>query len=201
MTATKEMCRRHDEQMRRTGQVSDIPWNSGKGQAGSCPFDGCARPSRSGTEPLCEGHYMQRRRGQDLVPLRPRRILATVCCVDGCEKPRGSGVYCSMHAARIARHGDPEVVIPHAERDLPRREDNHRWNPDGSYVAVHQRLTKWHGPARDYPCAFSCGDQAAQWAYVGPREPGAVQPWGDVEMYSPLCVPCHKAFDLSMMKE
>jgi len=36
-----------------------------------CSFDGCARPTHASN--LCEGHYEQRRRGETLRPMRPRR--------------------------------------------------------------------------------------------------------------------------------
>lgn len=35
-----------------------------------CIFRGCAQPSKTSLEPLCEGHYMQRWRGEELRPLR-----------------------------------------------------------------------------------------------------------------------------------
>lgn len=38
--------------------------------AATCPFDGCGRPSRTRTEPLCETHYGQRHRGLTLQPIR-----------------------------------------------------------------------------------------------------------------------------------
>ncbi len=42
-----------------------------------------------------------------------------------------------------------------------------RWARQGvfSYSGVHNRIKKFFGPAKDQAC--SCGNQAAEWAYIG----------------------------------
>lgn len=34
------------------------------------------------------------------------------------------------------------------------------------YRAAHNRIAADRGPARDYPCACGCGEQAQQWALL-----------------------------------
>ncbi len=167
--------------------------------ADTCSFDGCAKSSRSRTEPLCEGHYGQRYRGITLRPLKVRRYVDPFCDIEGCQKPR-VGRYCPMHSARISRHGDPHKVIPHSERNNPRGSANSRWNDDPGYFTVHQRLVRQEGPARDLIC--SCGSPARQWSYIGPRQPNERMPFSeDLTQYRPRCVSCHKKADAAQYKE
>jgi hypothetical protein len=166
-----------------------------------CPFDGCDRPSRTGREPLCEGHYYQRRRGVALTPLRPRHPKGTPCQIEGCDKPRSGNGMCSMHETRVRRHGSPDTVIPPEERKMPRGSEHPAWTGgDASYNAVHQRVRRENGPASIHSCAMGCGWEARQWAYVGPRGEREEMPFStNLALYAPLCVPCHKAFDLSWL--
>ena len=66
-----------------------------------------------------------------------------------------------------------------------------------SYVAVHRRLRKERGPARDHACA-ECGQQAAEWAYSNAAVDeldagGAYGHSENLDEYRPLCKPCHRA--------
>jgi len=158
-----------------------------------CELEFCDRPPRSGRQPLCEGHYYQKRRGKPFTPLAFRGY--TSCSVEGCERPNKSSM-CAMHEARVRRHGDPHKVIAAADRNLPSGEGSATWNPEGSYAAVHQRLRSQRGSASSHEC--SCGSPARQWAYVGPREPGDRSPWStDLLLYEAMCIPCHKKMDLA----
>lgn len=63
-----------------------------------------------------------------------------------------------------------------------------------SYEAVHKRLRKARGVARDHLCAFGCGRQAEHWAYDGQAEDEIVNHYRyslDFSHYRPLCRPCH----------
>lgn len=161
----------------------------------TCALDYCDRPPRSGSEPLCEGHYYQRRRGRPFTPLQERGF--TECSIEGCDRPP-RGRYCPMHYTRIRRHSDPDAFTPHSERDFPRGELSPAWNAEGSYWAVHQRLRRERGVASSYAC--SCGAPARQWAFIGERGPGERMPWStDLSLYEPMCVPCHKAHDISAL--
>lgn len=164
-----------------------------------CTLDFCDRPGRNANGAgLCEAHYYQQRRGRPLVPIQERTgSEGDPCDAEGCGEPRRRGRFCPKHAARMARHGDPSVVVAPADRDMPRGPANPMWTDAPTYHTVHERLRRQRGQATGYPCA-SCGGPAAHWAYTGPREPGEKQPWStDLEHYASMCVPCHKAFDLA----
>jgi hypothetical protein len=90
------------------------------------------------------------------------------CAVLGCTKPhRPSCPWCSMHEARIRRHGDPGVVLKRGH-GWPKGEQNPTWVGDAitSYSAQHSRLRSIRGPASEHRCA-ECGGPAEQWAYRG----------------------------------
>jgi hypothetical protein len=83
-------------------------------------------------------------------------------------------------------------------------ESNPRWRgPEAGNRAAHQRVMALHGKATDHPCA-DCGGLAAHWAYdhLDPDElPSDDGPYSTkVEHYRPMCVPCHKRFDLDYLR-
>lgn len=112
------------------------------------------------------------------------------CSVDGCEKPRKcrDGL-CGMHHERVRKHGSPGVRI------------RAHWTGDAAtYAAVHQRLRRERGRARDHRCG-DCDRPAAQWSYSRTGGPGHREsetgPYSvDLDDYTARCVPCHKKFDL-----
>lgn len=164
-----------------------------------CPFAGCRNCPRSSSEPLCEGHYYQRRRGGPLRPLRAYGRLPRDCAVVDCPNVQ-KDEHCSKHAARLRRHGSTDVVIPHAARALPRGAEHPQWLSEPTYTAVHQRLARLRGPASEHTCP--CGQPAAQWAYMGDRQPDERAPFSeDLWEYAPRCTSCHKRFDLSAISE
>lgn len=121
------------------------------------------------------------------------------CGIDDCDKPTIER-FCSMHTARISRHGDPTVVKEPARHYGP---DHHNWSAQPSYSGVHWRLAREKGPAHLHRCT-TCPEQAAEWAYdhTDPHElissdaSGLHSPYStDLSTYVPLCVPCHRAFD------
>lgn len=173
----------------------------------TCSFVGCPKPSRGGSITLCSGHYTQQVRGKDLRPLRvaarpsPPPVfverdgqLVKVCVVTGCPKPPRTSL-CRMHQARFERHGDTDACTPQVARALPRGADHWAWSDDPGYYAMHQRLTRWLGRAAERACA--CGQPAAHWAYIGPRQPGERLPHSsDPSAYQAMCVSCHKQADV-----
>lgn len=127
-----------------------------------------------------------------------RKTYVGTCSVDACTGPlRARKTLCEKHYQRLHRHGD----VHHPGRQhMPRLEAHWKWTgSDGSYNAVHHRLTKKRGPARAQTCA--CGAPAKHWAYdhTDPDErAGADGPFStDLARYRPMCVPCHKALDLA----
>src|SRR5690606_5922800 len=86
-----------------TDRIDDMPEAKGP-----CAFAGCPPPVKS--RGMCNGHYMQTRRGAELRPVQPRRP-GLACSVDGCETPardHASGEpLCGKHYQRWRRYGDP----------------------------------------------------------------------------------------------
>lgn len=163
-----------------------------------CMFEGCDKPLRSPGAKMCEGHYMQSYRGQELRPLRPRRVEGDECLAEGCSSKR-RGQWCAMHEARLLRHGSLDRVIPPEERALRRGEAHPNWVDEPTYQLAHSRLKRRLGPASAHRCT-ECDCAAAHWAYVGHREPEQRMPYSVVvEDYRPMCVRCHKRYDMQFL--
>lgn len=125
-----------------------------------------------------------------------------ICKIDGCEKPvrkskdRG---WCSMHYNRWWRHGDPEIVL---KKGPPKGTE--RRKEVLSYTGAHKRVQAFRGKATEYVCNH-CGEPASHWSVQLERvlvvyedhegHPYSVEP----DDYDPLCVPCHKAYDLGRL--
>lgn len=83
-------------------------------------------------------------------------------------------------------------------------ERNPKWRGDAvEYAAVHNRIVAARGKASRRPCDI-CGKPAEEWAYDR-GDPNEVRnhigrddgPFSlDPARYMPLCVPCHRRFDL-----
>lgn len=82
-----------------------------------------------------------------------------------------------------------------------------RWIDNPGYGAMHDRVTRLRGLAREHTCSH-CDKPAAHWAYNHSSDDereafvsGYNIPYStDTNDYMPLCVPCHKAFDLGRNK-
>lgn len=82
-------------------------------------------------------------------------------------------------------------ILSHPVRDV--------YNSHNSYETMHGYLRLMHGPASDHTCV-DCGDEAAQWAYLGDLEDERVSDEGlrwspHLESYAPKCIKCHAVFD------
>ena len=116
-----------------------------------------------------------------------------------------SGPHCTMHQKRLVRHGDVQTVLPsvhHVGADHP------NWvGDDAKYETVHWRLRVVRGaPNRCEHCGVA-DDRSYQWALdwdvvtdlrYGARkgDPYSV----NLDQYIPLCLPCHRKFDLANAK-
>lgn len=109
-----------------------------------------------------------------------------------------------MHRARLDRHGDIDTV---KTPTLPTGTDHPGWKGrDIGYTAAHDRVRRLHGSASEHPCS-QCGDAAYHWAYdhSDPHElvqviNGSACPYSpDPDRYRPMCVPCHKEYDLAIL--
>ena len=160
----------------------------------TCIVDGCDK-RRHVAAGWCGMHYYRVKTHGSPEPelLRhPRQGL--LCVIDGCERERYSGKHgwCKLHYDRWRTHGDPHKVLI-------------KMPTDGSFSnsAAHKRVEAAKGKAKVHLCEF-CGDRAAHWAYdhEDPDEldGGNLGPYsGDPSHYKPLCVPCHKRFDLERL--
>jgi hypothetical protein len=122
-----------------------------------------------------------------------------LCSIENCEDVHHARGYCQKHYCRWKNHGTTNVVLNAGE--------NHRkWTgSDVTYGGMHQRVRKKRGKASAYQCGNAdCKSQAYHWSYdhSDPDEKfemyqGYMVSYSiDVEHYLPLCVRCHKVFDL-----
>lgn len=167
---------------------------------GTCSIADCGRPAH--TRGWCRTHYGRWLRGASLhMPIRAWRVEDRSCAADGCTRPFHSTIddqsWCSMHASRVNRHGDPGAW-------KRRGVDHGMWAGEKvGYHGVHRRLYKEYGQARSHRCA-DCGGQAEQWSYDGadPKErsdPRRGPFSADLDRYQPRCVPCHRKLDLAAL--
>ena len=117
------------------------------------------------------------------------------CTVDGCDKPVNARGLCMMHTQRLNRYGTLDRI---GGTDLDQRRTDDALI---GYRAMHLRVERARGKARDHACA-GCGGPAAEWSYNGSGEQrvdfvrGYVLPFStDVEAFEPLCRPCHRQRD------
>lgn len=72
------------------------------------------------------------------------------------------------------------------------------------YHTVHMRLHAQRGSASQHLCV-SCGGRAKHWAYDHADDLELVDERGsysmDLNRYQPMCVSCHKLFDLEKINE
>lgn len=119
------------------------------------------------------------------------------CSVDLCESQAQRRGYCAKHYNRWWRNGDPTIVRggPDALRD-----QHHSWaGQETTYRAVHKRLTRYRGPARNYQCV-DCQGPAQHWSYDGGSALERLSDDGapytpELDCYSPRCNSCHKLRD------
>ncbi len=127
----------------------------------------------------------------------------TICYVDDCSmEPKTAGL-CSKHYTRRRRTGTFDLVNTIGPGAFGSK---HRmWTGDDvTYRAVHKRLDRTRGKARDHSCV-DCGAPAFQWSYdnTDPDPKWSISaartmPYSaDLDRYVPRCLSCHKSFDNS----
>lgn len=167
-----------------------------------CKVDKCGAPVFSGE--LCQKHYMEER-GKQLGP----------CAL--CDRPQWAKGLCAPHYTRLNKYGDPLYEPPPRKPPkLPTRQEPRALQLMGedmveevapTYQAMHKRVYKQRGPARDHTCP--CGEPAEQWAYdhqdpyeltewrkTGPRAVVREVPYSTcLDHYVALCFGCHVKLD------
>lgn len=170
-----------------------------------CIVEECDRPTRTPTAELCNTHYFRVRRTGTVgtTPIAVKGQPKPRCSIDGCHRPTVARGVCGKHYWRLSKNGSPLAVRP--DRNGP---NNNYWCGDSIGIgAAHERVKAIHGPAAGHACRH-CGAQARHWAYDhldadekhqaarGQLMPYSVSP----KHYIPLCVPCHKRYDLSVSR-
>lgn len=166
---------------------------------GTCSVDDCERPRRGPRTEWCNTHYFRVRRNGHPGPAEiwDRKPRHTQCSIDGCTRDPFCRGMCTRHYHRWRRWGNPLHEWTH-----PTGSDNHKWMGENiGYGTAHERVRAARGQASEHPCSQGCGRQAQHWAYDhdDPRahtaDEGAYST--DPNHYQPMCVSCHKLFDLS----
>lgn len=164
----------------------------------TCSVNGCPRPLRSSGAEWCNTHYFRMRRTGSVGSAEIWDRTPKPCSIEGCERTSADGGlgWCGVHYQRNKAHGDPTLVLPRRTGEA----HPHWTGANASYSTMHDRVRRAKGRAADHTCALNCGRQAKHWAYSHTDLTERHSPEGpyslDVDHYTPLCVPCHKRFDL-----
>lgn len=189
----KSYCDKHYQQIKKWGEIRD------RQKFEKCTAYGCERGTRSKYSPYCEMHYYRFRRNGTLDTVA-KRVPDTECIAPDCyELAFYTTGECRNHYLAKRANGDYEKRVG--------KERNYNWLKDGelNYSAIHLRLAKYRGSAKDYHC-ISCGSPALHWAYQHNCQNeqiddtnGRKLPYSpNLEKYEPMCVPCHKKLDLTI---
>lgn len=113
------------------------------------------------------------------------------CLFQDCSSVARSRGWCENHYRRWLRSGSP---VGTGKMGRPRA-------ATATYTAVHLRLKRERGRAREHTC-IECGEPAATWAYDHRDDDYIADDRGrpyslDLTHYEPLCVPCHNQRDKS----
>lgn len=161
-----------------------------------CSVDGCDREPRGPRTPLCNAHYFRLRRTGSTGSAKIWDRRPAACAAADCDRPVEGEGYCQLHRRRVRKGGSPDYRADQSG------DGNPAWIGDAAnYATVHGRLRAARGRAAEHTC--SCGAPAKHWAYLhdDPDErfqPGVGAYSLDLTRYAPMCVPCHKKFDLSL---
>lgn len=166
-----------------------------------CKIDGCERESAG--RGWCKTHWGRWRKHGDPLIVKVAgtdyRVKGT-CKAPDCRRQHHSHDFCTMHLVRWQKNGDPTVVGERGGRPL--KGDIPTWG------AIHRRLSRTRGPARNHDCV-DCGGPAREWSYNGKDDGELMGKSGRFEVafsenldnYEPRCCSCHRKFDNAMRRD
>lgn len=188
----REWCETHYNRWRATGDLgpAHIPPRGGKPKGRICEVPKCH--AKHYARGLCTLHYQRIRINGTTEPLER---TVKLCSVEGCPETYAARDLCHTHYARWSCTGDPGPA------DIIGQPPG--WIGDAAgYKAVHKRLNRQRGLATERTCQH-CHGPAAEWAYdhQDPNERTDPDHQGcrysvDLARYFPLCISCHRRFDL-----
>lgn len=162
--------------------------------AKNCSVDGC--DAKHLAKGYCKVHYQRWITSGDPGPAHLLKAANQAWCLaENCEKPARSRHLCHKHYKRWQVFGETGI-----ER-ISERDSSHTI----SYRGAHRRVEAAFGSARMQSCV-ECGESALEWSYdhEDPEEvldergiPYSVTP----SFYRPMCISCHRNFDLAHIKE
>lgn len=186
---TRGWCHAHYMRWYTTGSTgSPVVVRREKGR--TCSLNGCERAHQG--RGYCDGHLRRFILTGEPGPVEfEPRNPGSVCSIADCDNPHVGKGLCDKHLQRLRKTGS-------ATTPLPQHPANWTGNA-ATYNAVHLRLRKARGKARDQVCK-NCGAQAEHWSYdyseANPKRDPDRGPYSlDLSRYRPLCQPCHRRFD------
>ena len=173
-----------------------------------CPVEGCTKDVLRGG--FCYGHYMKNWRYGTPTPVHVQKLLDLTGQRVGelvvIRRLSGTQWLCQCDCGSESTVLTGDLTRGTAQSCGDRT--THRRRDDAGYDAAHGRVLRDRGPAKAFMCV-DCGEPAAHWSYDhGDPNELVVPPLANrggykyslnSEMYSPRCVPCHKAFDLARL--
>ena len=169
----------------------------------TCSVDGCEQPKRQ--RGWCQAHYFRWRRTGDVGgPELQKKDGSHRCHIEGCERKHLGLGLCDRHFQRFQKWGDPYYI-----EEKPSGEHHPNWCGDHvGYTGAHDRVRGARGSASDHSCV-ACGGRAQQWAYdhadlderyeYDVKGVSLMAYSAKIDHYRPMCIPCHKAFDLALV--
>lgn len=168
-----------------------------------CEIEGCMKAPRKFGEKWCGMHYIRAyRNGGDPGPAESYSDLRKECVIDDCtRKGQVKTDWCDRHARRARMHnGDPLGTTDRTG------ESNTSWRGnEAGYGASHYRVIVKYGNAKNHFCVECLISRAVHWAYDHTDDNERFDsrrnaPYStDPDRYRPMCVSCHKSFDLAYL--
>lgn len=137
-----KLCVAHNRQLAKVGDVNLLTPIREKRVAGEpapeCSYTGCGRQATGTRMLLCEAHYQQYKKGQELRPVRERlKVQSATCRAPGCNRKPKRKNLCDAHISRFERGGEEALALPigyKGMRDFSKKQIN-----KSGYVVVWDR--------------------------------------------------------------